>query len=75
MHDVPNNQDSVELDNYYTNEKITIPLNKALTPNQNARRYFQRYQKLKHAVKHLNGLIEQTKQTIQYLESVENSLV
>lgn len=74
LHDVPNNQDSVELDNYYTNEKITIPLNKALTPNQNAQRYFHRYQKLKQAVKHLNGLIEQTKQTIQYLESVENSL-
>lgn len=71
---VPNNQDQVELDNYYTNEKITIALDKSLTPNQNAQRYFKKYQKLKEAVKHLAGLIEETKHTITYLESVETSL-
>lgn len=71
---VPNNQDQVELDNYYTNEKITIGLDKSLTPNQNAQRYFKKYQKLKEAVKHLTGLIEETKHTITYLESVETSL-
>ena len=71
---VPNNQDQVEFDNYYTNEKITIALDKSLTPNQNAQRYFKKYQKLKEAVKHLTGLIEETKHTITYLESVETSL-
>lgn len=71
---VPNNQDQVELDNYYTNEKITITLDKSLTPNQNAQRYFKKYQKLKEAVKHLTGLIEETKHTITYLESVETAL-
>ena len=74
LHEVPNDQDQVTLENYYTNEKITIPLNKALTPNQNAQRYFKRYQKLKEAVKHLNYLIQDTKDTIHYLESVENAL-
>ena len=74
LHQVPNNQDQVELDNYYTSEKITIVLDKALTPNQNAQRYFKKYQKLKEAVKHLTGLIEETKETIQYLESVETAL-
>lgn len=71
---VPNNQNQVELDNYYTNEKITIALDKSLTPNQNAQRYFKKYQKLKEAVKHLTGLIEETKHTITYLESVETAL-
>lgn len=71
---VPNNQDQVELYNYYTNEKITIALDKSLTPNQNAQRYFKKYQKLKEAVKHLTGLIEETKHTITYLESVETAL-
>lgn len=71
---VPNNQDRVELDNYYTGQKITIALDKALTPNQNAQRYFKKYQKLKEAVKHLTGLIEETKQSIHYFESVEYSL-
>lgn len=74
LQQVPNNQDQVELDNYYTSEKITIVLDKALTPNQNAQRYFKKYQKLKEAVKHLTGLIEETKETIQYLESVETAL-
>ncbi len=74
LHQVPNNQDQVELDNYYTSEKVTIVLDKALTPNQNAQRYFKKYQKLKEAVKHLTGLIEDTKATIHYLESVETAL-
>lgn len=71
---VPNNQDQIELDNYYTNEKIVIALDKSLTPNQNAQRYFKKYQKLKEAVKHLTGLIQETKDTITYLESVETAL-
>lgn len=71
---VPNNQDQVELDNYYTNEKIVIALDKSLTPSQNAQRYFKKHQKLKEAVKHLTGLIQETKDTITYLESVETAL-
>ena len=71
---VPNNKDSVELDNYYTNDKIRIALDKSLTPSQNAQRYFKKYQKLKEAVKHLTGLIQETKDTITYLESVETAL-
>ena len=74
LHQVPNDQDQVVLDNYYTNEPITIQLNKALTPNQNAQRHFKRYQKLKEAVKHLTILIQETKETISYLETVETAL-
>ena len=74
LHQVPNDQNQVELDNYYTGEKIIIALDKALTPNQNAQRYFKRYQKLKEAVKHLTSLIEETRATILYLESVETAL-
>ena len=74
LHQVPNDQDQVILDNYYTNQPITISLDKALTPNQNAQKYFKRYQKLKEAVKYLTELIEETKATILYLESVETVL-
>lgn len=74
LHQVPNDQDQVTLDNYYTNQPITIALDKALTPSQNAQRYFKRYQKLKEAVKYLTELIEETKATILYLESVETVL-
>ncbi len=71
---VPNNKDQVQLDNYYTGEKLTIALDVSLSPSQNAQKYFKKYQKLKEAVKHLKGLIEETKQTISYLESVETAL-
>lgn len=74
LHQVPNDQDQVVLDNYYTDQPVTIALDKALTPNQNAQRYFKRYQKLKEAVKYLTELIEETKSTILYLESVETVL-
>lgn len=71
---VPNNKESVTLDNYYTGQPLTISLDLALSPNQNAQRYFKKYQKLKEAVKHLSGLIEETKQSIHYFESVEYNL-
>lgn len=74
LHQVPNDKPEVTLDNYYTNEPITISLNLALSPSQNAQRYFHRYQKLKQAVKFLGDQIANTKQTISYLESVEANL-
>ncbi|KXT79047.1 Rqc2 family fibronectin-binding protein [Streptococcus sp. DD13] len=74
LHQVPNDQNTVTLDNYYTNEPLEISLDVALTPSQNAQRYFKRYQKLKEAVKHLHLLIRETKETIAYLDSVETML-
>ncbi|WP_024406875.1 NFACT family protein [Streptococcus suis] len=74
LHQVPNDQPSVCLDNYYTGQELEIELDVALTPSQNAQRYFKKYQKLKEAVKHLTNLIEETKATIVYLESVDTML-
>lgn len=74
LHQVPNDQSSVRLDNYYTGQELEIELDVALTPSQNAQRYFKKYQKFKEAVKHLTNLIEETKATIVYLESVDTML-
>ena len=74
LHEVPNNKPEITLDNYYTNEPLTISLNPALTPNQNAQKYFHKYAKLKQAVKFLDLQLATTRQTINYLESVENAL-
>lgn len=74
LHQVPNDQPSVRLYNYYTGQELEIELDVALTPSQNAQRYFKKYQKLKEAVKHLTNLIEETKSTIVYLESVDTML-
>lgn len=68
LHQVPNDQDQVIPDNYLYQPTITIALDKALTPNQNAQRHLNWYQKLKEAVKYLTDLIEETKATILYLK-------
>lgn len=56
--------------NYYTNEMITIPLDKTITPQENAQKYFSRYNKLKRTYEALSELIEETKAEIIQLESI-----
>ncbi len=71
MSQVPRGATSVDLENYYEeNRLLTIKLDPALSPNQNAQKYFQRYQKLKNAVKLIHQQIAETKEEIAYLESV-----
>lgn len=71
MAQVPRGVETIELQNYYEdNAPITIKLNPALTPNQNAQKYFQKYQKLKNAVKLIYDQIAEAKDEIAYLESV-----
>ncbi|MDR0614938.1 MAG: NFACT family protein [Lactobacillales bacterium] len=75
MRQVPKGSDFVELKNYYEEDKlIKILLKPSLSPNQNAQKYFQKYQKLKKSVRIVQEQIEQTKQEILYLESVESQL-
>lgn len=75
LHQVPRGADEVTLSNYYeNNEPITIALNPAYSPNVNAQKYFQRYQKLKKGVHIVQEQLEQTKQEIQYLDSVISQL-
>jgi len=71
MTQVPRGATSVDLLNYYEeNAPITITLNPSLTPNQNAQKYFQKYQKLKNAVKLIYDQIAEAKDEIAYLESI-----
>lgn len=69
-------EDATELTalNYYTNETVTIPLDKNLTPQGNAQKYFNKYNKQKRTYEALSGLIEDTADDIRYLESISNSL-
>ena len=56
--------------NYYTNEMMTVPLDPTLTPQENAQRYFNKYNKLKRTYEALTELIEETKAEIDQLESI-----
>ena len=60
--------------NYYTNETIKIPLDTTKTPQENAQRYFQKYNKQKRTFEALSEWIKETKEEILYLESISNAL-
>ena len=71
---VPTGEKSCEVDNYYTGEKIRIPLDPTLTPAQNAKKYFDRYTKLKRTHEALTKLTAEVKAEIDHLESIRTSL-
>ncbi|MGN0243684.1 MAG: NFACT family protein [Lachnospiraceae bacterium] len=60
--------------NYYTNEEITIPLDPTLTPADNAKKYFNKYNKLKRTYEALSELVLETKAEMDHLQSVSTSL-
>ncbi len=62
--------------NYYseTGEEITIPLNSALSPADNAQKYFKDYKKYCVAERTLAELIEKSEQELNYIESVFDAL-
>ena len=60
--------------NYYTNEEITIPLDETLTPAENAKKYFDKYNKMKRTQEALTTQLEETKSDIAHLESISTAL-
>lgn len=65
---------SFEALNYYTNETMTIPLDPLLTPSENAKKYFDKYNKLKRTDEALTALIQETQDEITHLESILTSM-
>ena len=60
--------------NYYTNETVSIPLDPTKTPQENAQRYFAKYNKQKRTFEALSELSKETLEDINYLESVQTAL-
>ncbi len=65
---------SFEALNYYTNEMITIPLDTTISVMDNAKKYFDKYAKLKRTYEALNTLTAEVRSEILYLESVVTAL-
>ena len=65
---------SITVINYYNNEELTIPLDVDLTPSENAKKYFDKYAKLKRTAEALETYIEQSRQELELLKSIEASL-
>lgn len=65
---------SIEVINYYTDEPLTIPLDETLSATENAKHYFEKYNKLKRTFEALSELTEEVKAEIDHLESISASL-
>ena len=65
-------QSKLVCENYYDENyaEISIPLDPLLTPQQNAAKYYKRYNKAKTAEKHLTEQMEIARRDLTYLESV-----
>ena len=63
-------QKEVTLQNWYTGEDVTIPLDLRLNPAANAQKYFKEYKKKQTAAKMLKTLLEEGEREIAYLETV-----
>ena len=64
------NVNQIELDNYYDNKKILIPLDSKYTPAINAKRFFKKYHKLKNALEIVTIQKQETLQELNYIESI-----
>lgn len=73
-YNIPEGAKSTEVLNYYTNENITIPLEPDMTPSENSKKYFAKYNKLKRTYEALSELILETKKEIDHLESINTAL-
>ena len=72
LYKIPNyNVSSINLENYYDNNKpIKIPLDKKYSPQNNAKRFFKKYNKLKNALDIVGKQKIDTSEEIDYIESI-----
>lgn len=66
----------IEVENFYEENMpmIKIKLNPALTPGQNAQKYYKDYRKAKNAQQYLTVEIEKAQQELLYIDTVFDSL-
>lgn len=76
LHRIRPGMDSITLDNYYLDppEPLTLELDPALSPSANANRCFRRVSKVREAAKVSRQILEQLREDLTYLETVEVSL-
>ena len=65
---------SLEAVNYYNNETVQIPLDPTLSATENAKKYFDKYGKMKRTYEALSELTKEVKEEIDHLESISAAL-
>ena len=65
---------SFEAVNYYTGENMTIPLDPQIPIQENAKKYFDKYGKLKRTCEAVTTLLAETGAEIEHLKSIQTAL-
>lgn len=61
---------SFETVDFYSGKPVTIPLDPTISPIDNAKKYFNKYTKLKRTYEALIDIIKETKNSIDYLQTI-----
>ena len=67
--------DKINLENYYTNEIITIQLDPKVSVKENANRFFIKHQKSKKAITYITEQINIANDEIEYLELIYSQIL
>lgn len=73
-YNVPEGAIELKCLNYYDNTEITIPLDSEMSALDNAKKYFDKYSKLKRTFEALSDIILETKKESEHLESISTAL-
>lgn len=75
LYRLKDNTESATLENYYDNNTpITIPMDKSISPNKNAEKYFKKYNKLKNTLEIVSIQKKETEKELNYIESIVFSI-
>ena len=72
---LPSGEKEITVNNYYTNENVTIHLDKDLTGIENAKKFYNKYNKYKRTKDALIPQIEQTKASLEHLKAIDASIM
>lgn len=72
---LPAGEKEITVNNYYTNEDVKIRLDPTLSGIENAKKYYNKYNKLKRTKDALVPQIEQTKESLEHLKTIEDSIM
>ena len=74
-HLVQKGMPAINLPSFETNDEVVIPLEEKLDGKQNAKKMFQKYNKLKTGIAYIEDQIKKTEKELEYFQAIEQQLI
>ena len=72
---LPSGEKKITVNNYYTNEEVTISLDPTLNGIENSKKYYNKYNKCKRTKEAIIPQIEQTREALEHLKTIDASIM